>query len=302
MFGPEGDQPLDGILVRERFTALAREIREQTGDDRTPEQVAEGYLQIAVANIANAVKRISVQKGHDVTRYALTTFGGAGGQHACMVADSLGIRTVLVPPMAGVLSALGIGLADTTAMREQSVEAALQPASMPGVLKTADDLEAAARTELLDEEVPEEHIKVTRRAQLRYDGTDTTLTVELTEPDTMRRAFEDRHRATYSFTLDRPIVVEALSVEATGITEPPDLSALAPYEATPAARPATPETVRLHTAAPCATYPSTAVSTCLPAKPSPARRSSPRPARRPSSTTAGKPRRPTTGIWSWNAW
>ncbi|KUM71591.1 hydantoinase B/oxoprolinase family protein [Streptomyces curacoi] len=247
VFGPDGDQALDEALVRERFSALARDISEHTGDDRTPEQVAEGYLRIAVANIANAVKRISVQKGHDVTRYALSTFGGAGGQHACMVADSLGIRTVLVPPMAGVLSALGIGLADTTAMREQSVEAPLQAASMPGVLKTADGLEAAARRELLDEDIPENRIKVTRRAQLRYDGTDTTLTVELTEPDAMRRAFEERHRATYSFTLDRPIVVEALSVEATGITEPPDLSALAPYEATPEGSPAAPQTVRLHT-------------------------------------------------------
>ncbi|MBC9727011.1 hydantoinase B/oxoprolinase family protein [Streptomyces sp. TRM68367] len=247
VFGPDGDQPLDDALVRERFTSLAREIRETAGDDRTPEQVAEGYLHIAVANIANAVKRISVQKGHDVTRYALTTFGGAGGQHACMVADSLGIRTVLVPPMAGVLSALGIGLADTTAMREQSVEAPLEPAAMPGVLKTADDLQAAARGELLAEDVPEDRIQVTRRAQLRYDGTDTTLTVELTDPDTMRQAFEERHRATYSFTLDRPIVVEALSVEATGITEPPDLSALAPYEGTPEGHTAARETVRLHT-------------------------------------------------------
>ncbi|MGW0768246.1 hydantoinase B/oxoprolinase family protein [Streptomyces sp. NPDC002676] len=243
VFGPDGDQPLDSALVRDRFGALAREIRERTGDDRTPEQVAEGYLQIAVANIANAVKRISVQKGHDVTRYALTTFGGAGGQHACRVADSLGIRTVLVPPMAGVLSALGIGLADTTAMREQSVEAPLDAASMPGVRETADDLEAAARDELLAEDVPEDRIQVTRRAQLRYDGTDTTLTTELAEPGTMRHAFEERHRATYSFTLDRPIVVEALSVEATGITAPPDLSALAPYEGHPAA----PGTVRLHT-------------------------------------------------------
>lgn len=243
VFGPDGDQPLDAELVRDRFAALTREIRERTGDDRTPEQVAEGYLQIAVANIANAVKRISVQKGHDVTRYALTTFGGAGGQHACMVADSLGMRTVLVPPMAGVLSALGIGLADTTAMREQSVEAPLEAASMPGVLKTADDLESAARAELLAEDVPEDRVRITRRAQLRYDGTDTTLTVELTEPAAMRDAFEARHRATYSFTLDRPIVVEALSVEATGITQPPDLSALAPYEG----RPAAPETVRLHT-------------------------------------------------------
>lgn len=243
LFGPDGDQPLDDTLVRDRFAALAHEIREKTGDDRTPEQVAEGYLQIAVANIANAVKRISVQKGHDVTRYALTTFGGAGGQHACMVADSLGIRTVLVPPMAGVLSALGIGLADTTAMREQSVEAPLEASAMPGILKTADDLEGATRAELLAEDVPEDRIRVTRRAQLRYDGTDTTLTVELTEPDTMTHAFEERHRATYSFTLDRPVVVEALSVEATGLTDPPDLSALA----TPSSTRGATETVSLHT-------------------------------------------------------
>ncbi|MEV7018604.1 hydantoinase B/oxoprolinase family protein [Streptomyces sp. NPDC093991] len=243
VFGPGGDRPLDADVVRERFTALAREIHGSTGDDRTPEQVAEGYLQIAVAHVAAAVKRISVQKGHDITRYALTTFGGAGGQHACMVADSLGIRTVLVPPMAGVLSALGIGLADTTAMRERSVEAPLEPAAMPAVHGTADELEAAARAELLAEDVPEERVEVTRRAQLRYDGTDTALTVELTEPDTMRRAFEDRHRATYSFTLDRPIVVEALSVEATGTTDPPDLSALATWSG----RPAAPVTVRLHT-------------------------------------------------------
>ncbi|MBL1109309.1 hydantoinase B/oxoprolinase family protein [Streptomyces sp. 5-8] len=243
VFGPDGDQPLDAALVRDRFTALAREIHDRTGDDRTPEQVAEGYLQIAVANIANAVKRISVQKGHDVTRYALTTFGGAGGQHACRVADSLGIRTVLVPPMAGVLSALGIGLADTTAMREHSVEAPLEAAAMPGIHKTAEELEAAARAELLAEDVPEDRIQVTHRAQLRYDGTDTTLTVELAGPDAMRHVFEERHRATYSFTLDRPVVVEALSVEATGVTAPPDLSALAPYEG----RSRAPGTARLHT-------------------------------------------------------
>ncbi|MGW2229607.1 hydantoinase B/oxoprolinase family protein [Streptomyces formicae] len=245
VFGPDGDQPLDAALVRDRFADLAREIHEATGDDRTPEQVAEGYLRIAVANIAGAVKRISVQKGHDVTRYALTTFGGAGGQHACMVADSLGIRTVLVPPMAGVLSALGIGLADTTAMREQSVEAPLEASSMPHVRQIADDLEGAARDELLAEDVPAERIRVTRRAQLRYDGTDTALTVELTEPHAMLRAFEDRHRATYSFTLDRPVVVEALSVEATGITEPPELADLAAFAGDTSHGAA--RTVQLHT-------------------------------------------------------
>ena len=127
VFGSSGDQPLDDEIVRRKFNELAADIQKATGDDRSPEQVAEGFLEIAVANMANAVKKISVQKGHDVTRYVLTTFGGAGGQHACAVADALGIRTVLVPPMAGVLSALGIGLADTTAMREQSVEIPLSP-------------------------------------------------------------------------------------------------------------------------------------------------------------------------------
>ena len=138
VFGPGGDQPLDDEIVRRRFTDLAADIRARTGDDRSPEQVAEGFLRIAVANMANAVKKISVQKGHDVTRYVLTTFGGAGGQHACAVADALGIRTVLVPPMAGVLSALGIGLADTTAMREQSVEMRLETPALERLATVAD--------------------------------------------------------------------------------------------------------------------------------------------------------------------
>src|SRR5260370_448942 len=120
VFGPGGEQPLDDQIVRRRFTELAAAIRTATGDERSPEQVAEGFLRIAVANMANAVKKISVQKGHAVTRYVLTTFGGAGGQHACAVADALGIRTVLVPPMAGVLSALGIGLADPPRVAEHA--------------------------------------------------------------------------------------------------------------------------------------------------------------------------------------
>ena len=152
VFGPGGDQPLDPLVVRRRFVELAAEIAAATGDDRTPEQVAEGFLQIAVANMANAVKKISVQKGHDVTEYALTTFGGAGGQHACAVADVLGITTVLVPPMAGVLSALGIGLADVVAMREQSVERPLESGVMPRLQELAAELEDAARAELTDQE------------------------------------------------------------------------------------------------------------------------------------------------------
>lgn len=226
VFGPGGDQPLDDEIVRSRFTELAAEIRAQTGDDRSPEQVAEGFLQIAVANMANAVKKISVQKGHDVTRYVLTTYGGAGGQHACAVADALGIRTVLVPPMAGVLSALGIGLADTTAMREQSVEIRFESAALARLATVADSLEVTARAELVDQGIPAERVRVLRRVHLRYDGTDTSIPVELAGFEAMTAAFETSHRTTYSFLMDRPLIAEAVAVEATGLTEQPDLSHL----------------------------------------------------------------------------
>ncbi len=219
VFGPDSDQPLDPFVVRRRFGELAAEIAAATGDARTPEQVAEGFLQIAVANMANAVKRISVQKGHDVTTYVLTTFGGAGGQHACAVADALGIRTVLVPPMAGVLSALGIGLADVVTLREQSVERRLEPDAMPRLEELAAELEGAARAELADQDVPADRIQVTRRAHLRYDGTDTSLPVVLGLPSEMTAEFEAAYRRTYSFLMDRPLVVEALSVEALAPTD-----------------------------------------------------------------------------------
>ena len=245
VFGPGGDQPLDVEIVRRGFTDLADDIRARTGDDRSPEQVAEGFLQIAVANMANAVKKISVQKGHDVTRYVLTTFGGAGGQHACAVADALGIRTVLVPPMAGVLSALGIGLADTTAMREQvRGDPARDRAACRSWVAVADSLEQTARAELRDEGVPTERIRVVRRVHLRYDGTDTTVAVELAGLDAMTAAFEADHRATYSFLMDRPLIAEAISVEAIGLTEQPDLSA--PGRSGRRQTTGSPETVRVY--------------------------------------------------------
>jgi 5-oxoprolinase (ATP-hydrolysing) len=225
-FGPDGDEPLDVEIVRQRFAKLAREITAQTGDDRTVEQVAQGYLQIAVANMANAVKRITVEKGRDVTEYVLTTFGGAGGQHACAVADSLGMATVLIPPMAGVLSALGIGLADTTAMREQSVECLLSPEAMARVRGVVDALDSVTRARLLEEDVPGERIRVIRRAYLRYDGTDTAVQVGLDDLDSMVAEFEATYRRTYSCLMHRPLIVEAISVEALGLTEQPDLSVL----------------------------------------------------------------------------
>lgn len=242
VFGPAGDQPLDTAAVQRKFSELAGEILRATGDDRTPEQVAEGFLRIAVANMANAVKKISVQKGHDITRYALTTFGGAGGQHACAVADELGIRTVLVPPMAGVLSALGIGLADTTVIRERSVETRLDAG--PDLSAVADDLEQQARAALAAQDIPVDRIRIIRRVHLRYQGTDTSIPVELGDLAQMTAAFEVVHRGVYSFLMDRPLIAEAVAVEATGLTEQPDLALQAPSGA---GRPTT-EVVRLYTA------------------------------------------------------
>lgn len=223
VFGPAGDEPLDAATVGRSFAVLADEIRSATGDDRSPEQVAEGFLRIAVANMANAVKKISVARGHDITRYALTTFGGAGGQHACAVADELGIRTVLVPPMAGVLSALGIGLADTTVIRERAVETELDSAALAGLEAVADDLERQARGELAAQHIPAGQTHAIRRAHLRYQGTDTSIPVELGGIAAMTAAFEEIHRSMYSFLMERALIAEAVSVEATGLTEQPEL-------------------------------------------------------------------------------
>ncbi|MBT2444586.1 hydantoinase B/oxoprolinase family protein [Streptomyces sp. ISL-36] len=217
VFGPDGDQPLDADVVREKFTALAAEI----GGGRTPEQVAAGFLEIAVLNMANAVKKISVQRGHDITRYALTSFGGAGGQHACAVADALGVDTVLVPPLAGVLSAYGIGLADATAMREQSVEAELgAPGTHARVTELCEALAERTREELRADGLPDSAITTRARVLLRYAGTDASLQVGLASDDEMAAAFTTAHRARYAFTMDKPLVVEAVSVEAVGLAGP----------------------------------------------------------------------------------
>ncbi|MFF9843324.1 hydantoinase B/oxoprolinase family protein [Streptomyces sp. NPDC013740] len=217
VFGADGDQPLDADVVRERFTALAAEV----GGGRTAEEVAAGFLEIAVLNMANAVRKISVQRGHDVTRYALTSFGGAGGQHACAVADALGIGTVLVPPLAGVLSAYGIGLADATAMREQSVEAELDAPGTPDrVSALCAALAGRTRAELRDDGVPDSAITTRARVLLRYAGTDASLQVPLAPAETMKAAFTAAHRLRYAFTMDKPVVVEAVSVEAIGTAGP----------------------------------------------------------------------------------
>ncbi|MFD4035238.1 hydantoinase B/oxoprolinase family protein [Streptomyces sp. NPDC058637] len=220
VFGPDGDLPLDEDTVRERFEALAREVATATGQHRTAAETAAGFLEIAVLNMANAVKKISVQRGHDITRYALTSFGGAGGQHACAVADALGIGTVLVPPLAGVLSAYGIGLADATAMREQSVEAELHEETRTRVGELCDDLAERTRAELRADRIPDPAIGTRARVLLRYAGTDASLPVGLGTVAAMTDAFTAAHRTRYGFTMDKPLVAEAVTVEATGKAGP----------------------------------------------------------------------------------
>ncbi|MCM2393444.1 hydantoinase B/oxoprolinase family protein [Streptomyces albipurpureus] len=216
VFGPHGDQPLDVQTVRERFAALAARVSQESGSNRTPEEVAAGFLDIAVLNMANAVKKISVQRGHDITRYALNSFGGAGGQHACAVADALGITTVIVPPLAGVLSAYGIGLADATAMREQSIEAELDATTLTRVRALSAELAERTSAELRADHIPAASITTRTRVLLRYAGTDASLPVPLDTASAMREAFTAVHRARYAFTMDKPLIAEAVSVEAVG--------------------------------------------------------------------------------------
>ncbi|ARP97444.1 hydantoinase B/oxoprolinase family protein [Bordetella genomosp. 13] len=217
VFGPQADQPLDRDAAAQRFAAMAQEVREATGREMTPEQLAEGFLEIAVGNMAEAIKRISVQRGHDVTGYALTVFGGAGGQHACLVADALGMSTVYAHPLAGVLSAYGMGLADQSEMRQKTVEKVLEPALMEELSALLDGLAGEAEAELRRQHVPAEAIRVQRRLHLKYRGTDTALEVAFGTLDEARAAFEAAYRQRYSFLMPgRELVVDTVSVEATG--------------------------------------------------------------------------------------
>lgn len=217
VFGPSGREPLDGAIVREKFGQLAKEISAATGKHRTPEEVAEGFVDIAVRNMANAINRISVARGYDVTEYVLNTFGGAGGQHACLVADYLGITRVFLHPLAGVLSAYGIGLADLTAMRERTAELELSDQTLTELERVLAAAEKDARAELIAQQVPPERIKTIRSVHLRYRGTDTPLSVVFGPRTVMIQRFEAAHQQRFSFLMKgRAIIAGTVSVEAIG--------------------------------------------------------------------------------------
>ncbi len=247
VFGPGANEALDREGVVMKFEALAAEVRAKTGRDATPESLAEGFLKIAVQNMANAIKRISVARGYDVTQYTLQCFGGAGGQHACGVADALGMGRVFVHPLAGVLSAYGMGLADQIAMREASLELPLDEAGLAAAEAKLAALGQAATDELAGQGVARAAVELRRQVQLRYQGTDTALGVPFGPQDAVRQAFEAAYRQRFAFLMPgRTLVIEAVSVEAVGAGERHDLQRATlepvPYAPEPDAR------VRMHSA------------------------------------------------------
>jgi 5-oxoprolinase (ATP-hydrolysing) len=209
VFGPSADQPMDDAIVRERFQTLAAQV------GRSPEDVAEGFLQIAVQQMANAIKKISVARGYDVTRYTLQCFGGAGGQHACLVADALGMSRVFVHPLAGVLSAYGMGLADQNVIREQAVELPLVADSLATIGQALDQLAETAAQELQRQQVSRGVALVHRRVHVRYEGSDSALVVPHGDIAQILAAFENAYRQRFAFLMQgKRLIVEAVSVEA----------------------------------------------------------------------------------------
>ena len=221
VFGPGGDAPLDRDVVQARFDALAADVARATGTARTPEAIADGFLQIAVENMANAIKHISVQRGYDVTEYVLCCFGGAGGQHACLVADALGMTRVFIHPLAGVLSAYGMGLADVRALRQKAVEARLADAALPSLEPAFLALEAAARGEIEAQGIAPARIVTARTLHLKYEGTDTTLELPADgAAAALTAAFEQRYRQQYGFLMPgKALIIEAIGLEAIGRTQ-----------------------------------------------------------------------------------
>ncbi|NML15957.1 hydantoinase B/oxoprolinase family protein [Azohydromonas caseinilytica] len=217
VFGPRGDEPLDRAVVQRRFAELAAEVSRGGGRKVAADELAAGFLQIAVANMANAVKKISVARGYDVTQYTLQCFGGAGGQHACAVADALGMTRVFVHPLAGVLSAYGMGLADQLALREATVEQPLDDSGLARADALLQRLGAEATAEIAAQGFAPQDIRLLRRLHVRYQGTDTALEVPFGPVDAVRAAFEAAYRQRFAFLMpSRALVIESAAVEAVG--------------------------------------------------------------------------------------
>ena len=238
VFGPNADQPLSYEAVQTQF----KELADQTG--RSAEVVAEGFINIAVQQMANAIKKISVARGYDVTRYTLQCFGGAGGQHACLVADALGMTKVFVHPLAGVLSAYGMGLADQNVIREQAIELKLSPSALPTIAESLNSLASAAEAEMQRQQVSTGAISTHHRVHVRYEGSDAALVVPFGTLEQIESGFEAAYKQRFAFLMQgKSLVVEAVSVESVVAGDAPDEPRHATHEAREVPRR---ETVRMY--------------------------------------------------------
>ncbi|MEH1857601.1 MAG: hydantoinase/oxoprolinase family protein [Nostoc sp.] len=221
VFGIDGNLPLDKDIVIQKFTQLTQDIQAATLNHSTPEKVAAGFIAIAVENMANAIKKISLQRGYDVTQYVLCCFGGAGGQVACLIADTLGIKKIFLHPYAGVLSAYGMGLADVRAIREGGVEQPLKQALIPKLQQLMEYLEAQAISETNE---ANDQTEIVEKVNLKYEGTNSTLTVNFADNVViMRQEFEVEHKSRYGFIqLEKTLIVESASVEVIQKMETPE--------------------------------------------------------------------------------
>ncbi|MGH8301732.1 MAG: hydantoinase/oxoprolinase family protein, partial [Steroidobacteraceae bacterium] len=217
VFGPTGDAPIDAGAVERQFSAMAEEVGRATGARRSVQELAQGFLRIAVESMASAIKQISIQRGHDVTAYTLACFGGAGGQHACLVADALGMKRILIHRLAGVLSAYGMGLADLRVLKQRAVEAPFEDALRPQLEYILEELERAAVAQMAAQGVVASDITILRHLHLKYTGTDLALLIPFGEGPATREAFAAAHRARFGFDVPGGVlIVEAASVEAIG--------------------------------------------------------------------------------------
>jgi len=229
VFGPDADMPPDIDRVRTLFAELAKRIREETGDQRSPEQVAAGFLDIAIENMAEAIKKISVQKGYHLAEYALCCYGAAGGQHACLLAERLGMPTVLLHPLAGVLSAYGMGLADFRVLKQHALERRWNDIDPDELQRYMLELEQQGRNALCEQGLATEQIRSLWQISLRYQGTDTSLTVDYAQPADILSTFETHYRQQFGFCYqDRPVVIATLQVECVG-SEPHPADGFKPH-------------------------------------------------------------------------
>ncbi|SKB14258.1 5-oxoprolinase [Planktothrix sp. PCC 11201] len=212
VFGKNGNLPLDTEIVQQKFRELALEIKSQTGDNRTPEEVATGFITIAVENMANAIKKISLQRGYDISNYTLCCFGGAGGQHACLIADTLGMKQIFIHPYAGVLSAYGMGLADIRILREKAMEKPLTECLIFELEQIFSDLETEAKTEL---ENPDSKTEIILKLNLKYEGTDSILPIRfIGNLSNLTQKFEQQHQTRYGFIKpEKALIVESITTE-----------------------------------------------------------------------------------------